>query len=271
LRAAGVPSPEWDAERLLRHALGLDRAQLLTRMGGRLTRPQEERYAALVSARASRRPLQYIVGTQEFWRREFLVTPAVLIPRPETELIIEGSLDLLRGVARPVIVDVGTGSGCIALTLAAERPQALVHATEVSPEALEVARENARRLGLEGHVRFHEGDLLAPVSALAGTVDLIASNPPYVPRADRATLAPEVRDHEPAIALFGPGSPLDFYRRLAAQALPLLRPGGALVVELGVGMAGEVERLVAGAGFAVRGVLADLQAIPRTLVALRRL
>jgi release factor glutamine methyltransferase len=269
LRAAGVPSPEWDAERLLRHVLGLDRAQVLTRGAERLTPADARRFRALVGQRERRRPLQHLVGTQEFWGRDFLVTPAVLIPRPETELIVEVALGLLKDVERPVIVDVGTGSGCIALTLAAERPDAIVHATDISRAALAIARENAERLGLEHRVRFHEGDVLAPLSALADTVDLIASNPPYVSEADCASLQPEVRDHEPAVALFAPGHPLDVYRRLAAQAFPLLRPGGAVVAELGIGMGEEVERICAAAGFELRPIVPDLQSIPRAVVAIR--
>ena len=186
LAAAGVPAPEWDAERLLRHVLGWDRAALVANPN-RLV--PGRRRSALPGARrrrrAAREPLQYILGTQAFWKHEFLVTPAVLIPRPETELLVETSLELLKDVERPLIVDVGTGSGCIALSLAAERPDAEVHAIDISAPALDVARENARRLGLEGRVAFHHGDLLQPVAHLAGRIDLVVSNPPYVDPADR--------------------------------------------------------------------------------------
>ena len=190
LAAAGVPAPEWDAERLLRHVLGWDRAALVANPDRVVPEPEAERFRALVRRRASREPLQYILGTQAFWKHEFLVTPAVLIPRPETELLVETSLELLKDVERPLIVDVGTGSGCIALSLAAERPDAEVHAIDISAPALAVARENARRLGLEGRVAFHHGDLLEPVAHLAGRIDLVVSNPPYVdpdgPRVSRA-------------------------------------------------------------------------------------
>jgi release factor glutamine methyltransferase len=269
LRAAGIASAEWDAERLLRHVLELDRAQLLTRGGEWMSPARAERYAALVAERASRRPLQHLVGFQEFWRREFVVSPAVLIPRPETELIVEAALDLLKDAARPVIVDVGTGSGCIALSLAAERPDAVVHATDISSAALDVARENARRLGVDTGVAFHEGDLLAPVSGLAGTVDLIVCNPPYVSAEDRGRLEPEVRDHEPEMALVAPGQPYSIYERLVPGAFTVLRPRGSLVVELGWGMAERIVRICGAAGFGTVRVLCDLQSIPRILAAVR--
>jgi release factor glutamine methyltransferase len=267
LEAAGVPSPEWDAERLLRHVTGWDRATLVAQPGSPVDDAAADRFRSLVDRRAARVPLQHIVGTQAFWRHDFLVTPDVLVPRPETELLVETGLDLLRGVPRPVIVDVGTGSGCIALSLATELEVGEVHATDISESALVVARENARRLGLAERVAFHHGDLLAPVAALAGRVDLVVSNPPYVDPADRDALAPEVRDHEPAVALFPPGDALSIYRRLAPDALALLRPGGWLAVEVGQGQAAAVAATLGAAGLAPRAPATDLQGIARVVSA----
>jgi len=267
LAAGGVPTPAPDAERLLRHVLGWDRARLVVSWSDPVPEEAAARFEALVDQRARRVPLQHLTGTQAFWRHEFLVTPGVLIPRPETEIVVEQALRLMRGRPAPAILDVGTGSGCIALSLAAELPAAQVDAIDASPAALAVARENARRLGLEGRVRFHEGDLLAPVAGRR--FDLIASNPPYVDPATRPSLAPEVRDHEPALALFPPGGPLDVYRRLAPQAAAALRPGGFLLLEVGLGQADAVGAILADAGLVVDDVVRDLQGIPRTLVARR--
>lgn len=267
LLGAGVPDSAWDAEALLRHVLGWDRAKVVAESPSLLPPDAEGRFFALVEQRARRRPLQHLTGTQHFWRHEFLVGPDVLIPRPETELVVEAALDLLRDVRAPLIVDVGTGSGCIALSLAAERPDAEVHAVDISPAALAVAEENARRLGLEGRVRLHLGDLLEPLVGLAGRIELVASNPPYVDAAEN--LAPEVRDHEPALALFPPADVRSVYRRLAPQACGLLRAGGWLVVEVGKGMEGEVGRLCEEAGLAVERVIPDVQSIPRALVTRR--
>ncbi len=270
LETAGVPAPEWDAERLLRHVTGWDRAAVVARPDAPVDEEAAARFRALVARRAARAPLQHLVGTQAFWRHDFFVTPDVLVPRPETEVLVETALGLLRGASRPVIVDVGTGSGCIALSLAAERKDAEVHAVDLSERALAVARDNARRLGLEERVAFHHGDLLAPVAALRGRVDLVVSNPPYVDAADRDALAPEVRDHEPALALFPPGDALLFYRRLAAEAPALLRPGGWLAVEVGAGQAAAVAALFGHAGLAAAAPTADLAGIPRVIAATRR-
>jgi release factor glutamine methyltransferase len=269
LASAGVPAPEWDAERLLRHVLGCDRAALVADPDRPVPGPDAELFRALVRRRASREPLQHILGVQAFWRHEFLVTPAVLIPRPETELLVQASLELLQGIERPLIVDVGTGSGCIALSLAAERPDAEIHAIDISGAALAVALENAHRLELEGRVAFHHGDLLEPVAHLAGRVDLVVSNPPYVDPADRETLAPEVRDHDPALALFPPGDPTSLYRRLAGAATSRLRPGGWLVVELGQGQAAAVEAICRDQGLVATRLDRDLAGIPRCLAARR--
>ncbi len=265
LRAAGVPSPELDAELLLRHMLEWDRARIVTEAKSTVDPAAEARFRALVDERATRKPLQHLTGRQWFWKHEFVVTPDVLIPRPETELIVEASLDLLRGVDRPLLVDVGTGSGCIALSLAAELPAATVVATDISPEALQVAATNRARLGLDERVRLVEGDLLEPVRHLAGRVDLVASNPPYVEETD--PLPPEVHDHEPRLALFPPGGPAALYARLAAAAADVLKPGGFLVLEMGAGQEAEVVRACESAGLHVVRVLSDLQGIPRTVVA----
>jgi release factor glutamine methyltransferase len=267
LAAAGVASPEWDAERLLRHVLGWDRAALFASPEHVVPRPEEERFRALVRRRASREPLQYILGRQAFWKHEFLVTPAVLIPRPETELLVEVSLELLKNVERPLIVDVGTGSGCVALSLAFERPDAEIHATDISGSALEVAGENARRLGLEDRVTLHQGDLLEPVVSLSGKIDLVVSNPPYVDPAERASLASEVREHEPAEALFAPEPGASVYSLITAPASALVKPGGWLAFEVGQGTSHIVRGLCHAAGLAAVETRNDLAAIPRVVVA----
>jgi release factor glutamine methyltransferase len=267
LSAAGVPDPERDAERLLRHALGWDAATLLARSRDQLHADALGRFARLVAERGRRVPLQHIIGAVEFWRREFLVSPAALIPRPETELLVEHALRALAGQPSPVVVDVGTGSGCIALSLAAERPDAQVHALDVSSAALALALENARRLGVADRVEFRQGDLLAPLAEFAGRVDLIASNPPYLDASEMPRLAPEVRGHEPQVALLPPdGDRYSVYRRLAPQARKLLRDGGSLLLEIGLGMEREVRAIGEGAGLAVEDVLPDLQGIPRLVI-----
>jgi len=269
LAAAGVPSPEADVERLLRHVLDWDRARLLADDGSALPSPAAASLRALVAERARRRPLQHLTGAQEFWRHAFLVTPDVLIPRPETEILVEAALEALRGARAPRVADVGTGSGCIALSLAAEKPDAEVYALDISEPALGVARENARRLGLEGRVDFRAGDLLEPLGADEVPIDLVASNPPYVDPTEREHLPPEVRDYEPAVALIAPGGRFAVYRRLVPAAASALKPGGFLVLEIGLGMDGEVALLCEAGGFAVERVVPDLQGIPRVVIARR--
>jgi release factor glutamine methyltransferase len=269
LQEAGVPDPDLDAELLLRHVLGFDRARVIAEGRSPLPSEAEPRFEALLQARARRQPLQHLLGRQAFWKHDFLVGPDVLIPRPETELVVEESLRLLEGLDRPVVADVGTGSGCIALSLAGEREDAEVHAIDVSGAALVVARANAEMLGLTHRVAFYEGDLLAPVAERAGRIDLVASNPPYADPSERETLAPEVRDHEPGLALFPPGDAYSIYRRLLPEARVALRPGGGLVLEIGLGMADEVRGLAEAVGFTVEIVRPDLQGIPRVVVARR--
>jgi len=265
LREAGIPDASADAELLLRHVLGWNRAAMIVRAADALPTPEEQRFFALVEQRAARRPLQHLTGTQAFWHHEFVVTSDVLIPRPETEVLVEAALDAMKDVAAPLVVDVGTGSGCIALSLAAERPDAIVHAVDASAAALAVAAENAGRLGLGGRIELHEGDLLAPVARLRGGVHLVVSNPPYVDPSEIASLAPEVRDHEPPTALLAPDPPYGIYERLAAQAVVTLRPGGWLLVEVGRGMAETVDRTFRRAGLAAVQNRPDLAGIPRVV------
>jgi release factor glutamine methyltransferase len=269
LRSAGVPSPEHDAEVLLRHVLGWDRARLVADGPAPLDPADETSYLRFVDERARRRPLQHLTGTQWFWKHEFRITPDVLVPRPETELLVEAALELLRDRERPRVVDVGTGSGCIALSLAGERPDAEIHATDISEPALAVARDNALRLGFQDRVTFRRGDLLEPVGALTGRLDLVVSNPPYVSVADLHGLAPEVRLHDPHQALIPPGDRLSVYRRLAPEAARLLRPGGAVAVEVGQSMGDEVVREMERAGLLVSSVRPDLAGIPRVVIAYR--
>jgi release factor glutamine methyltransferase len=224
-----------------------------------------ERYDALIARRAGREPLAYVTGAREFWGRSFDVTPAVLIPRPETELIVEAALALHSDEhAAFAVADVGTGSGCLAVTLAAERPNARVVATDVSEEALAVARRNAARHAVAGQVEFIVTDLLSGVDRV---FDLIVANPPYVPDQDRDALQPEVRDHEPAAALFAPAAGLGVIARLVAQAPARLKPGGRLIFEFGYGQADAVRAAIGGAPRLVLDeIQSDLQRIPRIAI-----
>jgi release factor glutamine methyltransferase len=267
LAAAAVTSSTWDAELLLRHVLGWERAQLLTHGDETIPADALTRYDALVDARARHTPLQHLTQRQAFWRRDFEVSPDVLIPRHESEILVEALLARIDERAAPLVVDVGTGSGCIAISVACDRTDARVHAIDISPAALAVARRNAHRLGCAEHISFHQGDLLAPVGHLAGAVDAVVSNPPYVERRDAITLAPEVRDHEPAIALFPDGASDSLYRRLIPAAREVLRPSGWLLLEVGIGMAPAIVRLCADAGLVTDAPLRDLARIERVVLA----
>jgi release factor glutamine methyltransferase len=252
---------------LAQHVLGWDTARFLTSE----TEPPPAQFAkgydALVARRQRREPLAYIIGSKEFWNLSFEVSPAVLIPRPETELLVEAALDRYRPGSTIRIADVCTGSGCVAIALAYERPGARVAATDISADALLVARRNAGRLQVESRVNFVETDLLAGISA---TFDLIVSNPPYVPEGDRETLQQEVREHEPALALFGGSDGLSAIRRLAADSVAHLPAGGVLMFEFGAGQETAVDQLIAAtAGLKMEGIKPDLQGIPRMAIATR--
>jgi release factor glutamine methyltransferase len=269
LRAAGVPDPGLDAELLLRYVLGCDRAQLLAHPERTIDADEDGRFMALVARRASREPIQHILGTQDFFHHTFLAGPEALIPRPETELLVELALARIEELAEPLVVDVGTGTGCIGLSIAASRPDAVVHATEISPAALRLAERNARRLGLgpSPRLQLHLGDLLEPVAGLAP--DLVVSNPPYVGPEERPGLAPEVREHEPELALFPEGNRFAVYDRLIPATAAILGERGWLVLEVGLGMADEVGRRCRGAGLGAVETHADLAGILRAVTARR--
>ena len=229
----GVESPRLDAELLLAHVLGVNRAAVLARPEQRLTLKQLTRYRELTARRGHREPLAYIVGHREFFGLDFMVDPRVLIPRPETELLVERALAMAhRRPAAPSIADVGAGCGAIAVALAVHLPGAAVYALDRSAEALEVVAENALRHGVAGRVHCLPGDLLF---ALPGPVDLIAANLPYVTTDEWQGLAPEIRDHEPRSALDGGPDGLALIRQLLETAGPCLRPAGAILLEIGAG------------------------------------
>ena len=266
---AGIPAEEaaLDAEVLARHVLDCDRATLLTRARDPLPSAFDRLYHALIARRVAREPVAYIVGHREFWGLEFDVTPAVLIPRPETELVVEEALASLprRDIVRHII-DVGTGSGCLAVTLAVEFPPANVTATDTSHEALAVAYRNADRHNVIGRITFVQADVLKDLTEPA---DLIVSNPPYVPAGDAATLQAEVARYEPASALYGGPDGLDVIRRLVGTARQHLAAGGWLIIEFGFGQEAAVRELAREAGWNVARIRSDLQGIPRVVV-LRR-
>jgi len=263
----GVANARLDAEVLLAHVLSVDRFRLCLDSARPLADRLLERFAGLVDRRSKREPLQKILGRQEFFSREFSVDASVLVPRPETEILVEEAVRLAASIESPRIVDVGAGSGAVAITLALELPQARVVATELSPAAIAVGRANAARLAVADRVEFRRGDLLAPYAGQR--FDLVVSNPPYVPSADIESLEPEVRDHEPRLALDGGIDGHDLHRRLASAVTEALEPQGAAVVEIGYGQQPTVAEIFGRAGFVVCAVRRDLAGIERVLT-LRR-
>lgn len=309
LISAGIDNDEAarDADLLLRHAAAWDRATFVASTHEPLPSSIGREYAQLIDRRCTREPVAYVRGVQEFWGREFLVSPAVLIPRPETELIVEEALVLLtapnlsepvgtsedpsepsrtrrnlsepfgtfrnpsdpsgtcRNLSEPFrVVDVGTGSGCLAISIACECSHVSVIAIDISVSALKVARANAVRFGVASRLRFAQGEYL---TAVTGAADLIVANPPYVAEADRSTLSPEVGEFEPAVALFAGPDGLHVIRELIAQAGSCLAQGGTLIMEIGAGQIEAVRQIVAAThGLMVAKVREDLRAIPRVVV-----
>ncbi len=258
----GVDAPRLTAEVLLAHALGCDRVRLYLDFDKPLGEAELAAYRELVRRRAEREPTAYLVGEKEFYGRSFRVDPRVLVPRPETELVLEAALSALPAGGRAL--DLCTGSGALGVTLALERPGAQVVATDLSAEALEVARDNATRLGAAG-VTFLAGDLYGPV-APGQPFDVIVSNPPYVPRGELDTLPPEVR-REPRLALDGGEDGLAISRRIAAGAPSRLRPGGALVLEMHESHLDALPAICLECGFARAEARRDLAGLPRLVVA----
>jgi release factor glutamine methyltransferase len=306
LRDAGVPSFTLAAELLLLHTLGHDRTWLYAHPEVQVSEADAQRYSALLARRAAGEPTQHLTGKQEFWGLEFEATPDVLIPRPETEHLIEVALDRLalrelRAGRKQIlhgeglqIIDVGTGSGCIAIALAKELPGARILATDVSPPALAVARRNAIRHSVADRIRFVEANLLEQLEAAAvvaqhaapllgkqsaheppvpshdsRSYDLIVSNPPYVGRKEKESLMREVRDHEPEAALYGGEEGYEFYAELIAQAARVLKPGGILVLELGHNSLPAAQPLLDAPTWINVGVTNDLAGIPRVIAAER--
>ena len=266
LEAAGIPADEARTEALLLliYALRLSREELRLRPEREATAEDAARYAALLDRRATREPLAYITGTRAFYGLDFVVTPAVLIPRPETEFLVEAALRHIALLPAPRIADIGTGSGAIAISIAANAPAAHVWAADLSAEALAIAAENATRHGITDRITFVEGDLAAPLASFA-PFDALVSNPPYIADADVETLMPEVRDWEPRMALGTHADDLHFYRRLAAEAPRLLAPDGLLAVEVGQGQAEAVADLWRAVSLADVAVINDYAGIGRVV------
>jgi release factor glutamine methyltransferase len=253
-----------DAAMLLQHLLGISRAQLLADPYRIVTAEQYASYVVLIQRRLAHEPIQYITGEQEFFALPFRVTPAVLIPRPETEHVVEAVLNDIHRSWRCRIVDVGTGSGAIAVALAKHLPRAEIIASDISPSALEVAAHNAARNCVGDRIRFVESDLLEGI-ALHAPFDVIVSNPPYIAFSEGKEMHPQVREFEPAIALFATGNGLDVYRRLIPQARLALKPDGLLALEIGHGQHDALAGLLT--GWNDRRFIADLQQIPRVVLA----
>lgn len=269
---AGVSNGAQEAVWLLEHALALRSHQLVSQTDRLVSPDVRARIEALVARRVAREPLQYLLGTQEFCGLEFSVSPAVLIPRPETELLIQYIVDHVHALPEATIVDVGTGSGCVAITLAARLKGRRILAIDRSPEALEVAQRNAVRHAVRDRIEWLEGDLLAPLRErqVADTIDVIVSNPPYISESDWAGLEPEVRVFEPRMALIGGTQGTEFHERLLRESREFLAPGGLLIMEIGVGQAATVRQFAEQiGGYTALRIIEDAAGIERVVMAQR--
>jgi release factor glutamine methyltransferase len=269
LGSKGSESPRLDAEVLLAHVRGCQRIMLYTAFDEVMADEPRTRFRELVRRRGAGEPVAYLVGHREFFSLSFAVSPAVLVPRPETEALVVRVIDLCRTAEAPRIADVGTGSGAVAVTLAKHLPRATIHASDLSAAALAVARGNAERHGVAGRITFVEADLLDH-AALAGPMEVIVSNPPYVRESEYASLSRDVRDHEPRQALVAGPRGVEVIERLAAEAATRLVPGGWLVLEAGPLVAAEVTAILAATpGLKPGPVIADLAGLPRVFQARR--
>lgn len=269
LKKKGSDSPRLDAEVMLAHVLGYERVQLYTHYEDVVGERARGEYRDLVRRRSEGAPVAYLVGRKEFYSLRFDVSPAVLIPRPETEFVVMEFLAAVKEIEEPTGIDVGTGSGCIAIACARHKPGARFAAIDASADALAVARRNATRHAVADRIEFLEGDLLAPFAGRAA-VDVIVSNPPYIATAEVEALDPGVRDFEPRLALDGGVDGLDAYRRIAAQAPPLLKSGGRLILEIGYSQDSDVVAIIeATPGLRFSAAVRDLQGHPRVIHAAR--
>jgi release factor glutamine methyltransferase len=267
LARAGVESARLDAELLMAAAAGVSRATVIA-AGGKIDAVSLERFEPMVARRAAREPLAYIVGHREFFSLEFAVRPGVLIPRPETETVVEAALDFLRGRMAATALDIGTGSGAIAIALAVRVPRARVVALDISKVSLEIAKENARRHRCADRITFVHGDCFAALEDAVppfAPFDLIVSNPPYIAETEFSALAPEVRDFEPRAALEGGRDGMDFYRKIAAGLPRSFAPDGEVILEVGAGQAEAVEAIMGAAGCVVSSRRRDLAGIDRVV------
>jgi release factor glutamine methyltransferase len=268
VRKRGTESPRLDAYLLLAGAAGVERPDLISR-------PPEfslqiiARFEAALARRERREPVAYILGVREFHSLDFEVSRAVLIPRPETETIVDAAVGFVADRPEPRVLDIGTGSGAIAVSIARECPRARILATDISAAALDIARRNANRHGVADRMEFRRADLFQPLDGGAplGSFELIVSNPPYVEDAAIASLEPELRDYEPRAALAGGADGLGCYRRIAAAVREHLAPGGALMAEVGAGQAPAVRKIFADAGMRRLNVINDLSAVARVVTA----
>jgi release factor glutamine methyltransferase len=261
-RARGIEKPRLDAEVIVGFVLGLSRTQIIIDAQRPLEPTELARLRGLVKRRRAREPVAYLRGEREFYGRTFRVDKRVLVPRPDTEILVEVALARSRAWSLSArVLDLCTGSGCVAITLARQRPTTQVRATDISADALDVARDNALRLGAY-NVSFAQGDLFA---SARGQYELITANPPYIPSGDIATLQADVRDHEPRLALDGGADGLDFVRRIVDDAPTHLVPGGVLALEIGAGEAADTAKILADRGFAQIEVAKDYGQIERVV------
>lgn len=263
----GIEKPRLDAEVLLAHALGIERIHLYTGFDRTLDDKTLSEFRAMVKRRAEHCPVAYITGRKEFMSLAFEVTPDVLIPRPETEMLVEKAIEAARGMEAPVVADSGAGSGAIAVAVAVNVPKARVFATDASDAALKVAERNASLNGVEGRIKFLRGEMLEPLKAegIAGKIDLLLSNPPYVAESEWAGLPEDVRNFEPRVALVSEGDALKYYRVLAGGAAEMLAGGGYLMVEVGQNRAEGVRAIFAEAGLGKVETVKDYAKIERVV------
>ena len=266
LKKGGVAAPQKEARILLGHVMGIPPIEVIARSDDEPDDGEKARFKELIKRRADGVPVAYLTGKRDFYTLGFEVTPDVLIPRPDTETLVLAAIDRIGKKAGARVLELGTGSGCVAVSLAHEVRSATVTAIDISPAALAVAARNAARHGVESRVTFLEGDWLAAIP-LGETFDLVVSNPPYIAEDELPALDREVRDHEPRLALVGGADGLDYYRRTAEGALAVLAEGGGLLLEVGHTQAAAVGAILAAAGWRVGATLKDLARIDRVVTA----